>query len=129
MDSKTILLIEPDTKTREVEALLLRFFGYEVRYAATAAEGLSRVKTEGPDLIVTDAFAPGEGGTRFLRRLAQAGCDTPMVVLTAYPLEDLDGLAGTFPCEILSKPCDAATLRSAVTRLVEKDVSQPCFVG
>lgn len=117
MRPKTILVIEPDAKTREVEALLLRFFGYEVLCASTAGEGLSRVKREGPDMVVTDAFAPGEGGAQFLQRLAHAGRDIPVLVLTSYPMEDAGALFGSAPCEILSKPCDAARLRSAVARL------------
>lgn len=120
MQPKTILLIEPDTKLREVEALLLRFFGYDVRCVATAGEAISRVKTERPDLVVTDVFAPGEGGARFLRRLADAGRGTPVLVLTAYAMDHLAASVGAAPYEILSKPCDAATLRAAVDRLAPR---------
>lgn len=35
-----VLLIDPDAASRDIASLLVRYYGYEVRSAPTAAEGL-----------------------------------------------------------------------------------------
>jgi two-component system OmpR family response regulator len=115
VERKTILLIEPDAKTRDLEALLLRYFGYDVRAAATAREGLHLARAEGPDLVVTDLFAPGEKAAAFLARLGRAARDAPVLLLTAYPVDDC---AAECASRVLSKPCNADALQRAVSNLL-----------
>jgi DNA-binding NtrC family response regulator len=117
MTPKTILLIEPDARTRELEALLLRYFGYEVQCAATAREGLHLARTDHPDLVVTEVFAPGEKALAYVSRLARAVPGAPVLLLTASGVaED----AAHLPCEVLSKPCNAEALQAAIARLARE---------
>lgn len=115
MERKTILLIEPDAKTRDLETLLLRYFGYDVRAAATAREGLHLARAEHPDLVVTDLFAPGEKAAAFLTRLARAAQDAPVLLLTA---DQVDGGAAAGASRVLPKPCTAEALQRAVSNLL-----------
>ena len=115
MERKTLLLIEPDAKTGDLEALLLRYFGYDVRAASTAREGLHLARAVHPDLVVTDLFAPGAKAADFLARLGRAARDAPVLLLTAY---DVDGDAADGASRVLPKPCNADALQRAVSNLL-----------
>ena len=48
---KTVLLVEDNEDNRIVYSTILRHFGYQVTEALNGEEGISKAKTEMPDLI------------------------------------------------------------------------------
>ncbi|MET0401958.1 MAG: ATP-binding protein [Cystobacter sp.] len=83
-----VLVVDDELDTRELLRTLLEGCHARVTTAANVAEGLTRLKEERPDVLVSDIGMPGEDGYSFIthiRALApQEGGRTPAVALTAY---------------------------------------------
>ena len=68
---ETILVIEDDHDIRELIEFNLTKEGYRVRCAGNGEDGLRRIKTEAPDLIILDLMLPGVDGIELCRRIKQ----------------------------------------------------------
>jgi len=71
----------------------LEIEGYEVELATDGTDGLVRVRTAAPDLIVLDLMLPGLDGYRVLRALRADGIETPVLILSARG-EETDKVLG-----------------------------------
>jgi two-component system, NtrC family, response regulator AtoC len=68
--SQTILIVDDDPYTRKLFDGLLRNKGYELRFAANAAEGRAQFRDADFNLIIMDQRLPGgEGGLELLREM------------------------------------------------------------
>ena len=83
MSKKTILVIDD-------EPSFIRHFcrilgeEYQVQGVSSAREGLERVETFRPDLILLDLKMPKMGGIEFLRELKRMESPAPAIVMSAY---------------------------------------------
>jgi len=59
---------------------------FDLKEAATAVEGLARLRNDRPDVVLLDLNMPGMDGYQFLERL-DAEADTPAIVLTSMILD------------------------------------------
>ena len=81
--TREILVIDDDKLTRWSLATVLARFGYRVREAASAAEGLASARESPPDLVLLDIrLLDGDGGT-VLRDLRQSRPGLPVVMMSA----------------------------------------------
>jgi two-component system phosphate regulon response regulator OmpR len=78
-----LLVVDDDTRTRELLRRYLVEHGYRVATAADAAEAEGQLDALAFDLVVLDVMLPGEDGMSFTRRLRAAKRDMPIVLLTA----------------------------------------------
>ena len=111
-----LLLVEDDTSIREPLAEFLREEGYGVDEAASAAEGLARLRGGRYALVVSDFQLPDQTGAWMLDAAEQAGWlqDTAVLVVSA----SLDvGSARRFPR--LVKPVELDHFLHAVAAAVE----------
>jgi len=133
---KKVLIVEDDPDTVEAVTLVLEKNGYDVCSAPNAEEGLKKVKSERPDLVLLDVMMPaGTEGFHFVWTLRQdpdMECrDIPIIVLTAihessplrlYP-DQADGTYGPYeylPVQgFFDKPVDMTKLLAEVKRLLE----------
>lgn len=83
---KKILLIDDDVDLIEMNRALLSVMGYEVDFAYNGEEGLDKIRSWQPDLVVLDVMmnSPGEG-FEVARRIKtdQSLCAIPVVMLSA----------------------------------------------
>lgn len=83
----TILIADDEAlERRGVELLLKRHFP-QVRIVADIANGLQLLEAGqrlSPDLIIADIEMPGMTGLEALNRLAEAGCEARLIIMTAY---------------------------------------------
>jgi len=101
-----ILLVEDHDTTRRVLARLLSLNGWEVRTAATVAEGLDLLD-QGPDCVILDLMLPDGDGETVLRRVRDAGLQTRVVVTSATGDEArLEQVRQMGPAAVLQKPVD-----------------------
>lgn len=108
-----ILIIEDHEPTRRILASLLAREGWDVRCAATIAEGLDRLSAE-PDCVVLDLMLPDGGGEVILETVCRNHPRTRVVVTSATgDQERLDALASLRPAALVSKPIEMNELLRA----------------
>jgi PAS domain S-box-containing protein len=124
------LVVEDQADARELLSVLLRQYGAEVVTASSAAEAISAIRRERPDVMVSDIGMPGEDGYWLIREVrslgAELGGDVPAVALTAYAsVADRErALAAGFQAHV-SKPIEPSALVSAVAGVVGRDSTAP----
>lgn len=89
MGSKTILIIEDETVLVDRLSDKLAAEGYKVLTESNGEQGLERVRTENPDLLVLDIMLPGLDGLSICRlaRNDPKTADMPIIMLTARGTE------------------------------------------
>jgi two-component system phosphate regulon response regulator OmpR len=92
-DGAHLLVVDDDTRTRDLLRRFLAERGYRVATAAGAKEAEAQLDAIAFDLVVLDVMMPGEDGVSFVKRLRLAKRQTPVVLLTARG-ETADRIAG-----------------------------------
>jgi two-component system response regulator MprA len=117
VDTGVVLIIEDDAGIRETLSDFLRSEGFGVDLACDGAEGLERLATRRPDLILVDLLMPGMGGAQFLARLradASLG-DLPVVLMSGNRRV---GPAAAGADAVLEKPFELDELLAAIRRFL-----------
>jgi two-component system phosphate regulon response regulator OmpR len=93
VDKPHILVVDDDTRLRELLKSFLSRNGFRVTAAASAREARERLQGLDFDLIVLDVMMPGETGLDFAGSLRKQG-DVPILMLTAMgdPKDRIAGL-------------------------------------
>ncbi len=78
----TILVVDDDEKLNQLLKRFLKDYGYEVFSAVDADEGLKKVRTVLPDLIILDVMLPGMNGFDICKRIRESS-SVPIIMLTA----------------------------------------------
>lgn len=81
-----ILLIEDDTSLRESLGGFLADHGYRTLAASTAGHGWETLRAQRPWLCLLDLNLPDGSGLDVLRKIAQEGLNTRVIVMTAFDL-------------------------------------------
>ena len=84
VEAPTLLLIDDDDRFRERLGKAFEKRGYEVRLAASGAEGVRAARETSPEFAVVDLRMPGEWGLHAVRELLRVDPGTAIVVLSAY---------------------------------------------
>ena len=84
-DISTILIVDDHVLNREFLTALLGYSGHRLLEAANGAEGLDIMRTERPDLIISDILMPNMDGYEFVTRVHEdaALADVPIIFYTA----------------------------------------------
>ena len=78
-----MLIVEDDASTREGLAELVQTWGFQTEAAADGEEGLRKVTSFRPAIIVSDMVMPRVGGMEMLRALKDQLSDLTLILLTA----------------------------------------------
>lgn len=118
-ERKLILLIDDDTSLVLTLSDFLAHEGYEVLTANSGEDGLKRLKTYNPDLIILDMGMPGMGGLGFLKEITRehGKPSHPVLVLTARA-NMADFFANVEVDGFIAKPCDPADLLMEAARII-----------
>ncbi|MBN2301527.1 MAG: response regulator [Lentisphaerae bacterium] len=114
-----ILLVDDDTNLLLTLGDFLSFEGYEIETADSAEQGLKKLKSVNPDLIVLDMSMPGMGGTGFLKAIAADGGNPsyPVLVLTARA--NMEEFFNDMAVDgFVAKPCEPNVLLKEVARIL-----------
>src|SRR5678809_268733 len=82
--SGTILVVDDEEIMREILETLLTREGYEVRLAASGAEGLELARAVPFDAAIVDIMMPGLDGIATLDELKRIDEDLAVLIITAY---------------------------------------------
>ena len=118
---KTILILEDEKEIAQLYAKRLKDKGYVTELAFDGLEGLEKLKTLKPDLILLDLNMPRMGGLEFYQHI----CDSkgipkhPVLVLTGRA--DLEKLFKEFHVDgFIIKPFDGSRLSEEVEIILNK---------
>ena len=78
-----LLLAEDSERLRHTLAVAFRRTGYAVDEAVDGEEALWRGRQGDHDAVILDIMLPGMDGLEVLRRMRAAGCEVPVLLLTA----------------------------------------------
>jgi CheY-like chemotaxis protein len=117
-----VLIAEDNPVNALLVQALLKREGCTVELAGTGDEALQALARSRYDLVLMDMRMPGMDGIAATRSLRARGDETPIIALTANAFEEdrkmcLEAGMNAF----LTKPVDAAALKTALTRWTNRD--------
>ncbi len=124
MDKKhfRILVVDDDRAFLLLLTSILRDAGYKVEKASSGEEGIKKIKSFSPHLIIADLKMPGMSGLDLIEKVKTQHPEIEMVMITAYATVDTAVKAmklGAF--DYITKPLkDPEELRQLVARVMEK---------
>src|SRR6266478_2672570 len=113
MNQEKILIVEDEENERTGLAELVSAWGYRAETARDGAEGLEKVTSWAPSIVVTDLKMPRMGGLELLERLATDSQTMAVIVVTAQGTIDSAVQAmrmGAY--DYITKPIDTNRLRT-----------------
>ncbi len=119
-----VYLVDDDKAVRSALCLLLETVGLQVMTFAEPMAFLARLPSLSPGCILLDIRMPVLSGLRLQVRLAESGCDWPVIVISGHG--DIEACRKAFKngaLDFLSKPVDEQDLIDAVQKghdLLEK---------
>jgi DNA-binding response OmpR family regulator len=126
MPQLRLLLVEDH---RDIAANIADYFGalgHSVELAGDGAEGLQLAESGSHDVVLLDLMLPQLDGLELCRRLRGAGCDVPVLMLTA--LDALPDKVAGFEAgadDYLAKPFALAELKLRVEALTRRHRAAP----
>jgi len=113
MSQEKVLIVEDEENERTGLAELLSSWGYRTETAKDGAEGLEKVSSWSPAIVVTDMKMPRMGGLELLEHLA-SDCQTiAVIVVTAQgTIDNAVQAMRTGAYDYITKPIDTNRLRT-----------------
>jgi DNA-binding response OmpR family regulator len=110
---RKLLVIDDDTKLLASYRDLLSPYGFEILTAGNGEDAIPLVQAN-PDiqLVILDLAMPRMDGREWLRWLRLQRSETPVIIISAYKLEEND--AELKPAVVLEKPFHVAELLDLV---------------
>ena len=120
-DQPHILVVDDDTRIRELLRSYLRDNGFRVSVAATAADAREKMAGLAFDILVLDVMMPGESGTTLTRTLRDEANDVPILMLSALAQSD-DRIAGlaSGSDDYLAKPFEPEELLLRIRSILKR---------
>ncbi|MGH2686687.1 MAG: response regulator, partial [Actinomycetota bacterium] len=82
MSAPMILLVDDDSRLREIVGMALEGEGYGVRTVGSAEEAVDVLERTEPDLLILDVMLPGRDGFELCREI-RTSSPVPILMLTA----------------------------------------------
>ncbi len=116
-----VLIVDDDTRIRDLLRNFLRRHGFRVSTASDAADARARMHALVFDALVLDIMMPGEDGLSLTRSLRETNANVPILLLSALG-ETSDRIAGlTAGCDdYLPKPFDPEELLLRLKALLRR---------
>jgi FixJ family two-component response regulator len=116
-----IFVVDDDASVRTSLARLLRSAGLNVETFPSAEAYLERRPYDGPGCLVLDVCMAGLSGTDLHARLAENGCDIPIIFLTGHGSISMGvGAMKQGAADFLTKPVDEEVLLQAIRRTLAR---------
>jgi two-component system, OmpR family, response regulator VicR len=117
---KTILVIEDDPLTLKITENKLKKEGYKVYISKDGKDGLEKIESLKPDLVITDIMMPYKSGVEITYYIKKKFPNIPVIVLSALGEEEQTVLE-TFKVganDFIAKPFNLTELALRVKRLL-----------
>ncbi|WP_406660752.1 response regulator [Methanolobus sp. ZRKC3] len=121
---KKILIVDEEVDALTALKVALEADGYNVIEALDGFEGISKARSENPDVILLDIMMPGMDGFEVCRRLRSDPqlSDIPVIMLTAKGEVDdkVEGLE-TGADDYVTKPFNLKELRARIKSVIRRN--------
>ncbi|GAA2701694.1 response regulator transcription factor [Actinoplanes palleronii] len=119
--SPRVLVVDDQPNIVDLLDTVLRFHGFRVDTATTAAEAVAVAAARPPDLVLLDVMLPDGDGLAVCRRLRADGLDAGIIFLTARDAraDQLSGLAYGGD-DYVTKPFDVEVLLARVRAVLRR---------
>ena len=118
----TVLVVDDSLTTRTLEKSILEAHGYQVRIAMDGVEALTQLRTEMPDLVITDIQMPRMDGFTLLEEMKKDEhlAQVPVIVVTSMEKrEDQErGLALGADAYIVKRKFDHQDLLDTIRQIL-----------
>ena len=123
MIDQKVLIIDDDADLLHLAGLLFKKAGAQIFTARDGLEGISKLFTCNPNLIILDVMMPGTNGFEVCQRIRQVS-NAPIIMLTAlnHEQEMLRGLESGAD-DFLSKPFNADILLARARTVLRRSVN------
>src|SRR5438477_1873882 len=119
--AERVLIVEDDSAARMGLEQLVRNWGFIAESAADGEEGLEKVTSFRPAIVITDLVMPHLDGLGLLRALQQQGADVTTLLLTAQgTVETAVEAMKEGAYDYLTKPIDLQRLKILLDKIVER---------
>jgi DNA-binding response OmpR family regulator len=123
MDGSRILVIDDSTTLRKLVEIAMRGTGWKVDFASSGSDGVSRARTNRPDVILLDYLLPDLRSPEVCQRLRDeaATSSVPVVIMSANQPSVLEDFR-TFSTVVgfIGKPFTAAEIRARLEGVVRR---------
>jgi len=120
MRKKKILIIDDEQSLLESLEMFLSEKGYDVCCALSAAEGIKKNASFGPDIVILDIRLPDKNGLDVLQELRQRHSEKNIIIITAFhDMETTITAMKLGACEYIPKPIDIEELEKAIDRALK----------
>lgn len=121
VDLKTVLLIDDDIDLQQLTKIALKSRGYCVETANNGLEGLEKLQTIKPDLIVLDMNMPKLGGLGFYQKICDGKERPPYPVLVLTARINMEQLLTQMNIDgFMGKPFEIDELLQKVDSIIRK---------
>ena len=113
MNNEKILIVEDEENERSGLAELISAWGYRAETARDGIEGLERIESFGPGIVVTDLKMPRMDGMELLEKISESPAEIAVILLTAQGSIDAAVAAmklGAY--DFIEKPVNPTRLRN-----------------
>jgi DNA-binding NtrC family response regulator len=116
-----VLIVEDETRMRELLLRSLTNWGFEASAARSAEEAMRTVEQAPPDIVLLDLNLPGMDGLQFFQALRQKQPDVQGIVLTGFAsIEAAKQAVHLDMVEFLTKPCHLGEVEQALDRAMRR---------
>ncbi|MFM2214016.1 MAG: hypothetical protein RL427_1279 [Bacteroidota bacterium] len=114
---KKILIIEDDKMIKNIIEFIVKKEGYEVEFAFDGLDGLAKIKSYQPDLVITDVLLPYKSGLEVISYSKINNPLTPIIVISSLGKEDLTVIEAfkLGANDILAKPFNPLELKTKLS--------------
>jgi two-component system, NtrC family, nitrogen regulation response regulator GlnG len=117
IEALRVWLVDDDASIRWVLERALRNGGMLTQAFDAAEPALAALRSDAPDVLITDVRMPGQNGLDLLKRVHAVHPDLPVIVMTAYSdLGSAVSAYGSGAFEYLAKPFDVDNAIDLVRR-------------
>ncbi|MFA5404353.1 MAG: response regulator [Ignavibacteria bacterium] len=116
---KKILVIDDDESTRESLTSYLSELGYEVYEADNGLTGLEMIKSNTPDLVISDIRMSGLNGIELAYVVKGLNFNIPIILVSCYENTDLN-FEDSYCFAYLQKPLNISDLKLNIVRALKR---------
>ncbi|HYE75267.1 MAG TPA: PAS domain S-box protein, partial [Blastocatellia bacterium] len=116
-----LLIVDDEPDAIEALSFILKGYGAEVMTATSSAEGLEKLKSQRPTIIIADIGMPIEDGYDFIIKARAQGCYVPAIALTAFARdEDRTRALETGYQRHIAKPVEPSEIVTVVLEMMTR---------